>query len=50
MKLYEKIIAGKVKYPSYFESPAKDLLRSVRCLSASSLPSSLFPISSICLL
>lgn len=26
MKLYEKIIAGKVKYPSYFDTLAHDLL------------------------
>jgi protein kinase A len=29
MKLYEKIIAGKVRYPSYFEPLSKDLLKSL---------------------
>ncbi|OAV99125.1 AGC/PKA protein kinase [Puccinia triticina 1-1 BBBD Race 1] len=29
MRLYEKIIAGKVRYPSYFNPSAKDLLKSL---------------------
>ncbi|KAI5474528.1 cAMP-dependent protein kinase catalytic subunit [Pseudohyphozyma bogoriensis] len=29
MRLYEKIIAGKVRYPSYFDPQAKDLLKSL---------------------
>ena len=29
MRLYEKIIAGKVRYPSYFAPDAKDLLKSL---------------------
>ncbi|EGG03778.1 uncharacterized protein MELLADRAFT_78487 [Melampsora larici-populina 98AG31] len=29
MRLYEKIIAGKVRYPSYFSPQAKDLLKSL---------------------
>lgn len=29
MKLYEKIIAGKVRYPNYFEALSKDLLKSL---------------------
>ncbi|KAI8453490.1 kinase-like domain-containing protein [Phakopsora pachyrhizi] len=29
MRLYEKIIAGKVRYPSYFNSSSKDLLKSL---------------------
>lgn len=29
MRLYEKIIAGKVRYPSYFTEEAKDLLRNL---------------------
>lgn len=29
MKLYEKIIAGKVRYPSYFDGMSKDLLKSL---------------------
>lgn len=29
MRLYEKIIAGKVRYPSYFAPEAKDLLKSL---------------------
>jgi len=29
MRLYEKIIAGKVRYPSYFAHEAKELLRSL---------------------
>ncbi|CAG8448622.1 664_t:CDS:2 [Acaulospora morrowiae] len=27
VKLYEKILAGRIKYPSFFESTAKDLLK-----------------------
>ncbi|CED84347.1 agc pka protein kinase [Phaffia rhodozyma] len=29
MKLYEKIIAGKVRYPAYFDELSKDLLKSL---------------------
>lgn len=29
IKLYEKILAGEVRYPSFFETGAKDLLRSL---------------------
>lgn len=29
MRLYEKIIAGKIRYPSYFSPEAKDLLRNL---------------------
>jgi protein kinase A len=29
MRLYEKIIAGKVRYPAYFTPEAKDLLKSL---------------------
>jgi protein kinase A len=29
MRLYEKIIAGKIRYPSYFTEEAKDLLRNL---------------------
>jgi protein kinase A len=29
MRLYEKIIAGKVRYPAYFAPEAKDLLKSL---------------------
>ncbi|RXK39287.1 AGC/PKA protein kinase [Tremella mesenterica] len=29
MKLYEKIIAGKVRYPSYFDALAKELLKNL---------------------
>ena len=29
MRLYEKIIAGKIRYPSYFTNEAKDLLRNL---------------------
>lgn len=29
MRLYEKIIAGKIRYPSYFTTEAKDLLRNL---------------------
>lgn len=29
MRLYEKIIAGKVRYPAYFSPDAKDLLKSL---------------------
>lgn len=29
MKLYEKIIANKPKFPSYFDPVAKDLLRNL---------------------
>lgn len=29
MRLYEKIIAGKIRYPAYFTIEAKDLLRNL---------------------
>lgn len=29
MRLYEKIIAGKIRYPAYFTPEAKDLLKSL---------------------
>lgn len=29
MRLYEKIIAGKIRYPSYFTPEAKDLLKAL---------------------
>ena len=29
MRLYEKIIAGKIRYPAYFTLEAKDLLKSL---------------------
>ncbi|CAG8725618.1 3552_t:CDS:1, partial [Ambispora leptoticha] len=27
MRLYEKILSGRIKYPAYFESAAKDLIK-----------------------